>query len=117
LSNDAPTPDLLEGEGLGLWRELCDDYEFDPHERVLAVELCRTVSLCEALQRRLLAEGLVVDGQRGPKVNPIAAELRQQRIVVARLTASLGIPPLDDLEQPKPRGAARGVYVPQAARS
>ncbi len=59
-----------------------------------------------------------VEGQRGAKVNPIAAELRQQRLVIARLTASLGIPS-DDVEpkQPKRRGAARGVYTPQAARS
>lgn len=108
-------PDLLDGAGLALWRKLVDDCEFDTHEEVIAVELCRTVSLCEQLQRTLLAEGLVVDGQRGAKVNPIAAELRQQRIVLARLTASLGIPPLDDAP-PKPRGAARGTYTPQPVR-
>lgn len=112
----ADTPDLLEGAGLALWRKLIDECEFDPHEEVLAVELCRTVTLCEALHQRLLDDGLVVEGQRGAKVNPLAAELRQQRIIVARLVASLAIPALDGDEPPKPRGAARGSYTPQAMR-
>lgn len=112
----ADEPDLLDGAGLALWRKLIDECEFDSHEEVIAVELCRTVTLCESLHRRLLDEGLVVEGQRGAKVNPIAAELRQQRLAVARLTASLGIPAADD-EPSKPRGAVRGVYTPQAVRA
>lgn len=109
-------PDLLDGAGLALWRKLADEFEFDGHDEVLAVELCRTVSLCEQLHRRLLADGLLVEGQRGAKVNPIAAELRQQRIVLARLTASLVIPSDDDA-QPKLKGAARGAYTPRAVSS
>jgi hypothetical protein len=63
------------------------------------------------LNRVLAAGGLVVDGQRGPRVSPLAAELRQQRLVVARLTACLGIPPLpDEHAYSRPRGAERGVY-------
>lgn len=118
MSSDA-VPEMLDGAGLALWRKLNDELEFEAHDEVIAVELCRTVSLCEQMQRRLLDEGLVVEGQRGAKVNPIAAELRQQRILVARLKASLGIPPADDDQpaKPKPRGAARGVYTPQAVRS
>ncbi len=108
---ESGTPADLDGAGLDLWRELDAALDFLPHERVLAIELCRAVSLCEQLNRALAAGGLVVDGQRGPRVSPLAAELRQQRLVVARLTASLGIPPLPDEQgHPRPRGAARGVY-------
>ena len=112
-------PELLEGSGLALWRKLNGELDFEPHEAQLAVELCRTVTLCEQLHRQLLAEGLVVQGQRGAKANPIMAELRQQRIVVARLTASLAILPGDGdgAAAGKPRGAARGVYTPQGARA
>ena len=114
----ADEPDLLDGAGLALWRRLADELEFDAHDEQIAIELCRTVSLCEALHRRLLDEGLVVEGQRGAKLNPLAAELRQQRLVAARLTASLAIPAAEDDEKPsKRRGAARGVYTPQAVRS
>jgi hypothetical protein len=101
----ADEPELLDGAGLLLWRRLHDELEFDAHDEVLAVELCRTVSLCESLHRRLLDEGLVIEGQRGAKVNPLAAELRQQRIVVARLTASLGSPAEEDEQGSKRRGA------------
>src|ERR1700758_3509902 len=60
----ADEPDLLDGAGLALWRKLIEECEFDSHEEVIAVELCRTVTLCESLHRRLLDEGLVVEGQR-----------------------------------------------------
>ncbi|MGY4648409.1 terminase [Mycobacterium sp. URHB0021] len=102
-------PDMLDGSGLTLWRELTAEFSPEPHERATLLELCRTVSLCEVLQRRLDTDGTVVDGQRGPKMHPAIAEIRQQRIVVARLTASLGIRSEDD--EPKPRGAVRGVYA------
>ncbi|MGE3842414.1 MAG: P27 family phage terminase small subunit [Vicinamibacterales bacterium] len=111
-------PDMLDGAGLALWRKLQDECEFDAHEEVIAIELCRTVMQCEQMQRQLIDEGMVVEGQRGAKVNPIAAELRQYRILVARLTATLGIPPSEgDDRTTKPRGAVRGVYTPQVARS
>ena len=60
-----------------------------PHRR-----RCREpVTLCEQLAKRLDAEGPVIDGQRGPKINPLLAELRHQRTVAAALTKALGIPP------------------------
>ena len=115
-------PGMLDGAGLRLWRKLTASVEFDgPHAIQVLTELCRTVSLCEVLEGQLRVEGPIVDGQRGPKVNPIMAELRQQRITAARLTAALAIPtppdddPADD--KPAPRGGARGVYTPQVARS
>jgi len=104
-------PAHLDGAGLALWLELDAALAFLPHERVLAIELCRAVSLCEQLNHALAASGLIVDGQRGPRVSPLAAELRQSRLVVARLAACLAIPPPPHEQgHPRPRGAARGVY-------
>ena len=106
-----PAPAGITGAGLALWDQLTEALELTMTERQVAVELCRTVSLCEQLDGELRALGPVVDGQRGIKVNPIAAELRQQRLVVARLVASLNIPDPDDVDRPSRRGAVRGVYA------
>ena len=81
------------GTGLALWQELNRELGFEPHDRALAVELCRTVELCEQLAQRIDDEGAVIAGQRRPKINPLLAEIRQQRAVAARLTAALRIPP------------------------
>ena len=107
-----PAPAGITGAGLALWGQLTEALELTMTERQVAVELCRTVTLCELLDAELRALGPVVDGQRGIKVNPIAAELRQQRLVAARLVASLNIPAHpDDVDRPSRRGAVRGVYA------
>lgn len=90
------TPHGLDGAGLALWHQLHESLEFSITERQIAVELCRTITLCELLGKELDRSGLVVEGQRGPRVNPLAAELRQQRLVAARLVANLNIPPMPD---------------------
>jgi hypothetical protein len=105
------SPEGITGAGLELWNRLHDALEFTMTESQIAVELCRTVSLCELLAKELDALGPVIDGQRGIKVNPIAAELRQQRLTAARLIASLQIPAHPDaVEKPSSKGAVRGVY-------
>ena len=101
------------GAGDALWRQLNASLDFTITEYQIAIELCRTVTLCELLARELDATGPLVQGQRGPKINPVAAELRQQRLVAARLGAGLNIPPLPGTAgRHRPRGAPRGVYVP-----
>ncbi len=91
MSNNA-THNLLKGAGLALWQELDETYGFGPHERQLAAELCQTITLIEQMAKRIDVEGMTVEGQRGDRVNPLLAEIRQQRAVAARLTAALGIP-------------------------
>ena len=104
-------PEGVTGAGLDLFRELHQTLNFTVAEAQIVVELCRTVSLCELLAKELDVLGPVVDGQRGIKVNPIAAEIRQQRLTAARLIASLNIPAHPDaaVERPSARGV-RGVY-------
>ena len=105
-----PAPKGITGAGLELWNQLHDRLEFTMTEHQITIELCRTVSLCELLDSELNVTGPVVDGQRGLRMNPIAAELRQQRLTAARLTASLNIPPVDDAVRPRQRSGVRGVY-------
>ena len=103
-------PDGITGAGLELWKQLHAALQFTMTEHQITVELCRTVALCELLDKELSIAGPVVEGQRGLRMNPIAAELRQQRLTAARLTASLNIPPLDEAVRPRQRGGLRGVY-------
>ena len=104
-------PDGITGAGLERWNRLHDALEFTMTEHQITVELCRTVTLCELVDKELAITGPVVEGQRGLRMNPIAAELRQQRLTAARLVASLGIPPVDaHLAAPRSRNGVRGVY-------
>jgi len=104
-------PEGITGAGLELWNRLHDALEFTMTESQIAVELCRTVSLCGLLAKELDALGPVIDGQRGIKVNPIAAELRQQRLTAARLVACLSIPQHPDAAVDRPSARKlRGVH-------
>lgn len=104
-------PEGITGAGLDLWNQLHSALDFTMTEHQITVELCRTVTLCELLDKELAVTGPVIDGQRGLKMNPIAAELRQQRLTAARLVASLDIPPLDpESARPRQRNGVRGVY-------
>jgi len=71
------------------------------------------VDLLDALQADIDTVGTTVEGPQGVKTNPSVVEARQQRVVLARLVAALGIP-VDDEEDAvatrKPPGRPRGVY-------
>ena len=68
---------------------------------------------CSALTwlsiRPLDAEGPIVGSGESSKANPAAVELRQHRIVLARLIAALRIP-LDDTAGRTQARPTRGVY-------
>ncbi|MGV0796364.1 P27 family phage terminase small subunit [Mycolicibacterium elephantis] len=112
---DTEVPDGLKWSGRRLWLAVVDDYdELSQHETALLLQTCRTVDLLDQLQARLDADGAVVDSPQGLKAHPAAAELRQQRIVLARLVAALGLPTgvVEDGDEQKKRQrrSARGVY-------
>jgi phage terminase small subunit len=102
------TPVGLQWSGRKLWQAVTTDWELSEHETGLLLQACRTVDLLDGLQARLDADGPIIDSPQGLKAHPAAAELRQQRITLARLIAALGLPTGDDTN--KPRRAARGVY-------
>jgi len=60
----------------------------------------------DAIVRR---EGVIVSSPQGEKAHPALVEARQQRVVLARLLASLRIP-IDEEGRAQRRGGARGVY-------
>ena len=101
------------GVGVGgarLWRELLARYEFEEHELVILRQAAKTVDLVDKLALLIERQGTTTaDGGIAPPV----VEVRQQRIVLARLLSSLRIPG-DDAASPSARSqrrpGVRGVY-------
>lgn len=104
----ARSPAGLKASGRALWRAVVADYDLDEHEVTILKEACRTADLCDRLEA-LLADELMTETSQGPRVHPAAAELRQQRVTLARLIVALRIPAdtSDGRTQTRP---IRGVY-------
>jgi hypothetical protein len=94
-----------------VWDSITDAYDLDQHETALLVETVRTIDLCDELERELRVDGAIVDSPQGRKANPAAVELRQQRIALARLLASLRMPAGDEGDQVQGRRQQRRTGV------
>lgn len=103
------TPAGLDAAGRKLWRAITGTFELSEHEAAMLEEACRTRDLVGRLRAELDAAPLMLDSSQGQRLHPAVAELRQQRLALARLLATLGVPPLDEDELPAARGV-RGVY-------
>jgi phage terminase small subunit len=96
VSNNEYTPPAppagLKDAGKALWKDTVAEVEFDPHHLRVLGEACKTLDEVHALKGRLEADGSIVDSPQGQKVHPALPELRQARMTLARLLASLKIP-------------------------
>jgi len=101
-------PKGLGASGRALWRAVLRGYELSEAEAQQLRQACATFDLIDQLEARLSAEDLMGQTSQGPRVHPIVAELRQQRITAARLLAALNVP-TDDPDTGQSRGV-RGVY-------
>lgn len=101
-------PAGLKPGGRKLWTQVLDDYELAEHELQVLQQAARTVDQIDALEAIVQAEGPMQNSPQGRRVHPAVQELRQQRIVLARLLAALNIP-TEDSESRQVR-APRGVY-------
>jgi hypothetical protein len=97
-----------DSAGIALWTETVADVEFEPHNLQVLAEACRTLDALHSLQDALDADGPIIDSPQGRKANRALPELRQGRIVLARLLAALKIPAADDgpIKTRAPRGVA-----------
>jgi hypothetical protein len=111
---EEPRPDPPQdiGEpGRALWADVVERFELDAPELRLLTEIVRTVDLVEKLDTRLRTEGEIIAGLHGPRAHPAAVEVRQQRIVLARLITALRLPVgSDDDGRTQRRGGVRGFY-------
>lgn len=83
----------------------------DEHELALLLEACRTVDALGELSAIVEREGAMLGG----RANPALVEARAQRLVFARVLASLrlsnDLANLAEIQRPQRRGAARGTYL------
>jgi len=102
------------------------DFELAEHELVLLRQACRVADVCDELADVVAADGVLMTTRLNEqKIHPGLVELRQQRIVLARLIVALRVP-LGDQEGPAPavssspsarlqRRGLRGVYAGSAS--
>ena len=103
------TPRGLTAAGRKLWDSAVSEFEWSQHELAMLEEACRTRDRIVQLDKQVSDDGIMLDSSQGKRIHPGVAEARQQRLTLARLLATLGIPPLSDDTLPPSRGV-RGVY-------
>ncbi len=104
-------PRGLKSTGKRLWNDVMDNFELTDPEAVLLREACRTADSIDGLQAQLDADGLMSTTSQGVRVHPALAELRQQRVTLARLWAALRVPIGEDTTTPRTQARGiRGVY-------
>jgi len=97
--------------GRRLWSTIMAAYTLSEVEDVLLRQAVRTADHVNDLDAILTAQGLLVDGRAGePKAHPLLAEVRQQRLVLARLLSALRLP-VDGSGARTQHRSARGVYA------
>lgn len=105
-----PTPRGLGAAGRRLW-DAGMELEWAAHEIAMLEEACRCRDVIVALDKDIAERGHVLESPQGVRLNPAVAEARQQRLALARLLATLGIPPLEEDADALPRSrGVRGVY-------
>ncbi|MHA6628147.1 hypothetical protein ACU61A_22140 [Pseudonocardia sichuanensis] len=86
------------------------EFGLGEHELALLLEACRTVDQLDAFTQVIAAQG-VIDRATG-RAHPAVVEARQQRLVLARMLATLRVPPTmppdDEPSTPQARSGARG---------
>ena len=101
------TPDGLGPLGRKLFTDVTDDYELESHELLLLQNCCETADVVGDLQSQIDADGGPV---LGGKPHPCLAEIRQQRVLLARLLTALRVPIGDEDARSGQRRGIRGVY-------
>ena len=103
----ASAPRGLKPAGRRLWDSVLADFELDEHERGLLLQTCQTADIIADLQTVIETLGVDCAGRE-------LAEIRQQRLVYARLVAALRLPAGDEsspASRRRPqRRQIRGVY-------
>ncbi|WP_208739641.1 terminase [Arthrobacter agilis] len=111
--NDLQAPSGLKEDGQKLWFAAANEYEFAQHELAVLEEACRTRDRIVELDALVVEQGLMLASSQGSRLHPGIAEVRQQRLTLARLLVSLGIPALADDDLPASSGV-RGFYRKRA---
>ena len=107
MTSSNRAPHGLSAAGKKLWVAVTAEYELAAHELLLLEQASRTADLIAELQRRIDADGAVLPTGKN---HPAVAEIRQQRITLARLLVALQVPAGDEDAKSAQRRGIRGVY-------
>lgn len=87
------TPRNLGRKASKFWRDVTGEYQLRVDELLLLEDACREIELIEQLEAAQAEEALIATGSMGqPVAAPLIQELRQHRVVLARLLAQLKLP-------------------------
>lgn len=101
-----PAPPVgTRAAGRRLWRSVLASFDLDEHELTLLRQAVCTADLCDLLQSIVDVEGLVLED----RAHPALVELRQQRILLARLIVALRVPMGEQEDAAPSRTQYRGV--------
>lgn len=102
--------------GRRLWKSVLADFELSEPELCLLRQAARTADVCDQLQQLVHRDGPMVDS----RANPALVELRQQRILLARLLVALRVPIGEAGDEHPGRSqyrGTRGVYAVRGGAS
>ncbi len=107
-------PRAPEGAGVAgraLWSSVLRDFDLHGHELLILRQAVYAADTCEALQAVIVRDGPMLEGAEGPRTHPACRELRQQRMMLARLVVCLRVPlgDEDSADRTQYRGL-RGAY-------
>lgn len=94
--SDLPKPPASLGTaGKKLWAtiqgDLSEEWELDARDLDTLAEACAVQDTIAALDTAIKRDGEVLEGERGPRVNPAVVEVRQARVAKMRLLASVDL--------------------------
>ncbi len=101
IAKPQPAPPGLGSAGRSLWRSIARRWRLDEREHMLLSQAAKTSDLIADLEALLQDQGLVIAGSNGqPRLSPIPAEIRAQRLALEKMLAALSLP-VPDEEAPR----------------
>ena len=100
----------MHAPGKRLWESVTGEFTLAEHEAAQLGEACFTRDRIDQLRRQVDADGLMISSSQGMRLHPGVAEIRAQALAMARILATLGVPPLAEDVLPASRGV-RGIYT------
>ncbi|MGV0646786.1 terminase [Mycolicibacterium sp. XJ2546] len=119
-------PSGLGDAGTTLWGAVTDVLDLDEHNALALRELCRTADTLDRLQAIVDRDGDLATSSQGMRAHPALVELRQQRIVFARLMSAMQLPSgltasqhggAQPAQPTQRRPGAKGVYAINGGRA
>ena len=102
IAKPQAAPPGLGPAGRSLWRSIARKWRLDEREHAVLSQACRTADLITQLEDLLAREGLTVAGSNGqPRLSPIPAEIRAQRLALEKMLAALSLPVDTATEAPR----------------